>query len=296
LDSAGFQRTRILTVNAQGSAGAEKFIPSLKSVWRSLTGLLYGDMLTRLLYKTRPCEIERGSANKLYCHWLERCNENVKHGRWNVFKEDLRQMVREFAALPINPSPRPKVGIVGEILVKYHSGANERLIDLIEAEGGEAVVPDLANFLLYCLFCSNDFGKTLKNLLSGLFARFGVKVIVYLRNPLREALRGTRFGNVPHIRDMARQAARLVSPANQAGEGWLLVAEILHLIGSGTKNILCVQPFACLPNHITGRGILKELKRLHRNVNVLALDYDASASNVNQLNRIKLLMAAARRE
>jgi predicted nucleotide-binding protein (sugar kinase/HSP70/actin superfamily) len=281
-----------LAVNAQANEGAEKFTPSLRSVWRSLTGLLYGDMLMRLLCKTRPCEVERGSAKKLYDQWVARCDENVKRGKWSVFKEDMRQMARDFAALPVTSLPHPKVGIVGEILVKYHAGANERLIDLIEAEGGEAVVPDLAGFLLYCLSNSGGQRRSLKGLFSGLLAPLGVKFIEHMRNPMREALQGTRFGEVHDIRDMARQA--LVSPANQAGEGWLLVAEILQLIESGTKNILCVQPFACLPNHVTGRGILKELKRLHRDVNVLALDYDASASNVNQLNRIKLLLATAR--
>ncbi|MDR2174423.1 MAG: acyl-CoA dehydratase activase [Synergistaceae bacterium] len=297
LDAAGFGRARILAVNAQANEGAEKFSPSLRSVWRSLTGLLYGDMLMRLLYGTRPREAEPGSAEKLYGRWVARCDENVRRGGWRVFKENLRQMARDFAALPVNPAPRPRVGVVGEILVKFHSGANEGLIDLIEAEGGEAVVPDLAGFLLYCLFdpIGHD-GKPSEGLLSSLFARFGVKLIEGMRNPMREALRGTRFGEIHNIRDMARRAAKLVSPANHAGEGWLLAAEILQLIESGLKNILCVQPFACLPNHVTGRGILKELKRLHRDVNVLALDYDASVSSVNQLNRIKLLMAAAGRE
>jgi predicted nucleotide-binding protein (sugar kinase/HSP70/actin superfamily) len=277
---------------AQADEGAESFTPSLKSVWRCLTGLLYGDMLMRLLCGTRPREAERGSAKKLYDRWVARCDENVRRVKWGVFKEDLRQMVRDFAALPVDPSPRPRVGVVGEIMVKYHSGANERLIDLIEAEGGEAVVPDLANFLLYCL-CDpvGHNGKPPEGFFPGLFARLGIKLLEHMRNPMREALRGTRFGEIHHIRDMARQAAKLVSPANHAGEGWLLAAEILQLIEGGLKNILCVQPFACLPNHVTGRGILKELKRLYRNVNVLALDYDASVSSVNQLNRIKLLMA-----
>ncbi|MDR1731130.1 MAG: acyl-CoA dehydratase activase [Synergistaceae bacterium] len=297
LDAAGFGRVRILAAHAQGSEGAEKFTPSVKSVWRSLTGLLYGDMLMRLSCRTRPYEAERGSAKKLCDRWIARCDENVRRGKWSVFKEDLKQMVRDFAALPVNPAPRPRVGIVGEILVKYHSGANERLVNLIETEGGEAVIPDLAGFLLYCLFDPISRSEKLSgSAFSGLFARAGIKILERMRNPMREALRGTRFGEIHDIRDMARQASKLVSLANQAGEGWLLVAEIIQLIESGIKNILCVQPFACLPNHITGRGILRELRRLHQGANVLALDFDASVSNVNQLNRIKLLMATARTE
>jgi predicted nucleotide-binding protein (sugar kinase/HSP70/actin superfamily) len=191
------------------------------------------------------------------------------------------------------------VGIVGEILVKYHSGANERLVDLIEAEGGEAVVSDIANFVLYCLFdpigCKRKpseglWASFLRQLGGGFLERF----LEHMRNPMREALKGTRFGEIPTIREMASRAETLVSPANQAGEGWLLVAEIMHLMESKVKNILCVQPFACLPNHVTGRGVMKELKRRYRDANVLALDYDASASNVNQLNRIKLLMGTAK--
>jgi predicted nucleotide-binding protein (sugar kinase/HSP70/actin superfamily) len=204
-------------------------------------------------------------------------------------------MAVEFAALPINLTPRPRVGIVGEILVKYHGGANERLVDLIEAEGGEAMVPDLANFALYCIFnptCRS--ADPLDRWLPNIFARLGVNLLEFMRNPMRHALKGTRFGEIPDIRSMASRAKKLVSLANQAGEGWLLPAEIVQLIEGGIKNILCVQPFACLPNHITGRGVVKELKRLYRDINVLALDYDASASSVNQLNRVKLLMATAK--
>jgi predicted CoA-substrate-specific enzyme activase len=295
LDAAGFGRVKILAVNALNTWGAERFAIPLRALWRGLLGMLYGDMLAKLLYGTRPYEIARGSAERLYDRWAARCDENVAKGQWATLKDDMRRMVSDFSALPVDLTPRPKVGIVGEILVKYHSGANEHLVDLIESEGGEAVVSDLGNFLLYCLhdplYCK---GKPLNGLFSGFLRQVGTGFLERMRNPLREALRGSRFGGIRDIREMASQAAAFVSPANQAGEGWLLVAEILHLVESGVKNILCVQPFACLPNHITGRGIVKELKRLHRDVNVLALDYDASVSNVNQLNRIKLLMGTAR--
>jgi predicted CoA-substrate-specific enzyme activase len=295
LDASGFGRVRILAVNALNTLGAERFPIPLRSLWRGLLGMFYGDMLAKLLYGTRPYEIVRGSAEKLYDRWAARCDENVERGRWATLKDDMRRMVSDFAALPVDLTPRPKVGIVGEILVKYHSGANERLVDLIESEGGEAVVSDLGNFLLYCLHdplgCK---GKPLNGLISNFLRQVGTGFLERMRNPLREALSGTRFGGIRDIREMASQAETFVSPANQAGEGWLLVAEILHMVESGVKNILCVQPFACLPNHITGRGVVKELKRLYRDVNVLALDYDASVSSVNQLNRIKLLMGTAR--
>ncbi|MDR3230525.1 MAG: acyl-CoA dehydratase activase-related protein [Synergistaceae bacterium] len=295
LDAAGFERVRVLAVNALNANGAEKFSIPPRALWRGLMGMLYGDMLMRLLYRTRPCEIVRGSAEKLYNRWSARCDENVARGKWAVFRDDLRRMALDFAALPIDPAPRPRVGIVGEILVKYHSGANERLVNLIEAEGGEAVVSDLANFVLYCLFSSVRCDeKPSIYVFSNFLRQFGTGLLEHMRKPMREALKGTRFGEIRDIRDMAAQAGTLVSLANQAGEGWLLVAEIMQLIEGGVKNILCVQPFACLPNHITGRGVIKELKRIYQGVNILALDYDASVSAVNQLNRIKLLMATGR--
>jgi predicted nucleotide-binding protein (sugar kinase/HSP70/actin superfamily) len=203
-------------------------------------------------------------------------------------------MVRDFSEVPIDPAPRPRVGIVGEILVKYHDRANERLVEVIESEGGEAVAPDLANFILYCL-CDPVYGH--KKLSGGLKDRLlgeaGIWILEYMRRPMKSALAGTRFGNIHGIRGMLASAETMISPANQAGEGWMLAAEMMTLIRDGVKNVICIQPFACLPNHITGKGVMKELRRLYSGANILALDYDASVSNVNQLNRIKLLMASA---
>ena len=295
LDASGFENVRILAANAQSNTGAEPFPIPIGTVWRSILGLLYGDLLMRLLLATRPYEIEKGSADALYAAWVERCKENVRRGSWRAFRRQMEEIVRDFDALPVASTVKPRVGIVGEILVKFHANSNERLVEIIEEEGGEAVVPDLANFLLYCLF---DAVYASRKLGGGLLGRIagetGIGLLEYLRRPMHRALAGTRFGEVHDIRGMAEQAETMVSAANQGGEGWLLTSEMMHLIEGGVKNVLCVQPFACLPNHITGKGVIKELKRRYHGANVLALDYDASVSNVNQLNRIKLLMATAK--
>jgi predicted CoA-substrate-specific enzyme activase len=294
LDSAGFQRVRVLAANAQGNLGAEKFDISRGAIWRSLLGMLYGDMLMRLLYRTRPYERSAGDADAMYRLWTDRCHENVARGSWTRFKSDVGAMTKDFSSVPIDPTPRPRVGIVGEILVKYHNNANEQLVNVIESEGGEAVVPDLANFMLYCLY---DPVYARKKLSGGLIPRLigeaGIGILEWMRRPMRRALAGTRFGFIHDIHDMVAGVEGTASPANQAGEGWLLTSEMMRLIESGVRNVICIQPFACLPNHITGKGVMKELRRLYKGANILALDYDASVSNVNQLNRIKLLMASA---
>ncbi|MDR3332425.1 MAG: acyl-CoA dehydratase activase [Synergistaceae bacterium] len=295
LDSAGFGHVRVLAANAQANVGAESFAVPASALWRGLLGLLYGDMLMRLLYRTRPYETETGSANRLYGEWVLRCKENVARGSWRAFRRDVAIMVEDFASLPVDPAPKPRVGIVGEILVKYHANANERLVEIIEAEGGEAVVQDLAGFVLYCLFDPVYCHKQLSgNFLSRLLGQAGISALERMRRPMNRALQGTRFGETHNIYDMLAKAESMVSPANQAGEGWLLASEMMALIESGVRNVICIQPFACLPNHITGKGIMKELKRRYHGANVMALDYDSSVSNVNQLNRIKLLMATAR--
>jgi predicted nucleotide-binding protein (sugar kinase/HSP70/actin superfamily) len=288
---------RILAANAQntGQAGVDSFKAPTGALLRALIGITYGDLLMRLSLRTRPYEIKRGSTDELYKNWVKRCKESILLGGWRRFTSDVRAMTSDFASLPIDPAPRPRIGIVGEILVKYHANANERLVEIIEAEGGEAVVPDLAGFLLYCLYDSVFSHKKLSGKFTPRLAgQAGIAALQFVRRAVAKTLTGTRFGEPHDIYDMLEDANSIVSPANQAGEGWLLTAEMIRLIEGGVKNVLCIQPFACLPNHITGKGVMKELKRRYKGANILALDYDASVSNVNQMNRIKLLMATAR--
>ncbi|MEG2183530.1 MAG: acyl-CoA dehydratase activase [Cloacibacillus sp.] len=295
LSAAGFPQVRVLALNRQKEGEAEGFKLPPRVAWRATLGLFYGDLLMRLLLRTRPYERDKGESMRLHDLWAARIKENIRAGSWLRFKSDVREMTRDFAAVPIDDIKRPRVGITGEILVKYHANANERLVELIEEEGGEAVLPDMSSFISYCLYDAVYAGKGLAGaFLPRLFSEAGLWAIEKIKAPIAEALHGTRFG-VPHkIEELARLGGSVVSQANQAGEGWLLTAEMMALIESGVTNVLCVQPFACLPNHVTGKGVIKELKRRFKGANILPLDYDASVSTTNQLNRIKLLMATAK--
>ena len=225
LDSAGFRQVRVLAANAQGNSGAEPFSVPAGTVWRSLLGLMYGDLLMRLSLRTRPYETAPGSADRLYGEWVERCKENVVRGRWLRYVADVRGMTADFASLPINTAPRPRVGIVGEILVKYHANANEKLVEIIEAEGGEAVVPDLAGFISYCLYDPVFANAKLSGkFLPRLAGQAGIWALEFLKRPIARALAGTRFGETHDVYGMAELAGGTVSLANQAGEGWLLTA------------------------------------------------------------------------
>jgi len=256
-------------------------------------GVVYGDLFMRVLYKVRPYERIPGSANALHASWIERCNENIKAGNIFRFARNIKEIVRDFDLLEITGDEKPKVGIVGEILVKYHPTANNCLVDLLESEGAEAVVPDLMDFLLYCGYNANAKFKKLndsvKNLLIGNIAIWFMELY---RIPLRKATaKSKRFSPPCRIKQLGQMVEGIVSTCNQTGEGWLLTAEMIELLEAGVSNILCLQPFGCLPNHIVGKGVIKEVKRRYPVANIMPLDYDASATAVNQLNRIKLMLA-----
>ena len=212
------------------------------------------------------------------------------------FRKNLKGIIHDFDTIPLNDVPRkPRVGIVGEILVKFLPAANNDLVGLLEAEGAEAVVPDLLDFLLYG-FHNNNFkyealGKSKKGAVIGNIAN---SLLEYLRKDARKYLKESkRFDAPAHIEELAKYAEPIVSIGNQTGEGWFLTGEMLELIHTGVNNIVCTQPFACLPNHVVGKGVIKELRARHPLANIVAVDYDPGASEVNQLNRIKLMLATA---
>jgi predicted nucleotide-binding protein (sugar kinase/HSP70/actin superfamily) len=249
----------------------------------------------RVLYRTRPYEKVKGSANALHEKWVEKLKKDLLKADRRTYSENIRNIIREFEELPLLDIKKPRVGVVGEILVKFHPTANNDLVNLLEREGAEAVVPDLLTFALYC--CHNQVQK--EKYLGGsrkarIVGNLVAKVIEWYQKPMMDALeKSKRFDKPENIRSLGKEAEKIVSLCNQTGEGWFLTAEMIELIHSGVPNIVCTQPFGCLPNHVVGKGVIKELRKQYPMSNVVAIDYDPGASEVNQLNRIKLMLASA---
>ena len=298
LAKAGHANIPVVSLNLTGleSNPGFKITPGL--AFKGLYGLVFGDIFMRVLYRMRPYEKEPGSADRLHQKWLKICQDFVsqKHVSHRRFVQICKGIIEDFDKLPIyEDMKKPRVGVVGEILVKYSPSANNHLVELLESEGAEAVVPELMDFLLYCFknseFKADHLGKKRS---SARTARLGIIAMEWLRKPAVKALKkSVHFGTPGNIDEMAEQATDIVSVGNQTGEGWFLTAEMLELIHTGIPNIVCTQPFGCLPNHVVGKGVIKELRRRYPTSNVVAIDYDPGASEVNQLNRLKLMLSTA---
>lgn len=295
LRDAGFEGVPVISLNANGMEKNPgfKYTPGLLN--KAMMALIYGDLFMNVLFRVRPYEKIKGSANALYEKWVKKCMDSIKQGNRRVFKEYIYKIVKEFDELDITDERKPKVGLVGEILVKFHPAANNNVVDVVESEGAEAVMPGLTDFLLYCAFNNVYKYKFLSGTKkSKILSTAVITGIEFYRGILRKALKGSKRFNPPkRINEIAKGASGIVSLGNQTGEGWFLTGEMVELIAAGVKNIICMQPFACLPNHVTGKGMMKELKRVYPGANIVAIDYDPGASEVNQLNRIKLMISTA---
>ena len=254
----------------------------------------------RCTNRVRPYERVKGSTDRLHAKWKKRVirfvtqDHMLSHAHYTRMCRDI---IRDFDRLPITNERKPRVGIVGEILVKFLPAANNELAKLLEAEGAEAVIPDLTDFLLYCFyntsFRQENLGASMK---SWRLSSFGIRFFEWLRSAPRRAFeQSERFTPPAHIEHLAQQAKAIVSIGNQTGEGWFLTGEMLELIADGAANIVCIQPFGCLPNHVVGKGVIKKLRQQHPSANIVAIDYDPGASEVNQLNRIKLMLSTAQK-
>ncbi|ADG81044.1 2-hydroxyacyl-CoA dehydratase [Thermincola potens] len=296
LRDAGMGHVPVISLNASGLEKQPGFKVTFSMFNDLMMGLVYGDLLMRVLYRVRPYEKVPGSANKLYEYWVDKCQEHLRKGGRKEFKENIYRIVKDFDNLEIHENmSKPRVGVVGEILVKFHPTANNNIVELLEAEGAEAVVPDLTDFLMYSAFDNKikyeQLSGSFKKMISG---SISIKVMEAYRKHMRKALAASkRFEPPKPIEEIARLAERHLSLANQTGEGWFLTGEMVELIHSGVNNIVCLQPFACLPNHITGKGMIRELRRAYPLANIAPIDYDPGASEVNQLNRIKLMLSVA---
>ncbi len=299
LASVGLERIPVIALSfkdlGEDNPGF-KITPAM--LLQAVYALMYGDLLMMCLYRTRPYEVEAGSANRLFDQWMTTCREQLSRGLKRAeFKRTVKRIVEDFDTLPLQgEGTKPRVGVVGEILVKFHPTANNQVVDVIEHEGCEAVVPGLIEFFLFGIaggiFQKDPLGRSAKGAFG---SRIALKVVEKFRAPVTNALKASsRFEPPADIYELADYASQVLSLCNSMGEGWLLTAEMVELIRTGAPNIVCAQPFACLPNHVVGKAVIKELRRQYPQSNIVAVDYDPGASEVNQLNRIKLMISVAK--
>lgn len=297
LKDAGFEKIPVvsLSLGNQGVEDTPGFNFSLPLLKRVAIAFLYGDLFERVVYRTRPYEVEPGKVDQMHENWLKLVHRNVENGSFHEFKKNVPQIVKDFDTVPLRDIVKPRVGVVGEILVKYSPIANNDVVRLLEAEGAEAVVPDIAGFMNYSFFNQiykhDALGASVK---AKWIAELGMQVIKWCEKPMQKALtESKRFTGIAAIADLADDASKVLSLGNQTGEGWFLTGEMIELLKSDVPNIICMQPFGCLPNHIVGKGMVKELRRQFPGANISPIDYDPGTSVVNQLNRIRLMLATA---
>ena len=299
LIKAGMEQVPVVSLNVGNMEQNPGFKISLPLGIKVIQACIYGDIMMRCLYATRPYEKVPGSADRLHAKWRKICTKAVSRRapEMGEFKRVVRAIVQDFDRLPRVDVKKPKVGVVGEILVKFSPLANNHIVELLEREGAEAVMPDLLDFIYYSFynlnFKADNLGFSQK---SKFLCNMGIKLMDSFRAEAKKALTASKHFSPPgDIAHMAEMASEFVSLGNMTGEGWFLTGEMLELIEGGVENIVCTQPFGCLPNHVVGKGVIKQLRAAYPGANIIAVDYDPGASEVNQLNRIKLMLATAQR-
>ncbi|MBE6911531.1 MAG: 2-hydroxyglutaryl-CoA dehydratase [Ruminococcaceae bacterium] len=298
LAKANLSHIPVISLNANGMEKNEGFKPGIKMIVDAAKAIVYGDLLMRCLYRVRPYEKVTGDAERLLKKWSEICVDSLVNPKSEYkYKKVCYGIVRDFDSLPIDETvKKPRVGIVGEILVKYMPLANNHLVELLEKEGAEVVVPDLMDFMNYTFYNAHYKTEFLgEGKASSRVAKIAVALIQRFRRHAIKALgKSKRFEAPEHISELAERAKPFLSLGNQYGEGWFLTGEMAKLVSGDVPNVICVQPFACLPNHVVGKGVIKAMKKAYPEANIVAVDYDPGASEVNQLNRIKLMLTTAK--
>ncbi len=298
LSKAGYENIPVISLNLGKIETNPGFKITLSMLSKMVYACVFGDIFMRCIYHMRPYELEKGATDKLHSSWLKKCQSFLSKGHPSFFKFNAmcKQIVEDFDNIAIDETLRkPRVGIVGEILVKFSPLANNEIVKLLESEGAEAVVPDLLDFLQYCfynqIYKAENLGTSKRTARA---CKIGIWALDYLRGSMISALNASKHFTAPvSIYKLAEYAKDTVSLGNQTGEGWFLTGEMIELIHSDVPNIVCAQPFGCLPNHVVGKGVIKSLRRRFPESNIVAIDYDPGASEVNQLNRIKLMLSTA---
>ena len=300
LKKAGMEQIPVVSLNLSKLEANPGFHINAEMLQRAAYGAIFGDVFMRCVYRMRPYEKVKGSVNACHEKWKKVAIDFVtsKHMSLAKFQKICREIIEDFDKIELTDEVKPRVGVVGEILVKFAPAANNHLVELLEAEGAEAVVPDLIDFMLYCfynqIYKAKEFGTSKK---TALVMRGAIWLIEKLRSGASKAFKkSVHFDPPTSIYELVKYAEPIVSIGNQTGEGWFLTGEMVELIKEGATNIVCTQPFGCLPNHVVGKGVIKQMRHMYPGCNIVAIDYDPGASEVNQLNRIKLMLSTAQKK
>ena len=300
LKKAGMEQIPVVSLNLSKLEANPGFHINAEMLQRAAYGAIFGDVFMRCVYRMRPYEKVKGSVNACHEKWKKVAIDFVtsKHMSFFKFQKICRDIVEDFDKIELTDEIKPRVGVVGEILVKFAPAANNHLVELLESEGAEAVVPDLIDFMLYCfynqIYKAKEFGTSKK---AAVLMRGAIWLIEKLRMGASKAFKeSVHFDPPTSIYELVKYAEPIVSIGNQTGEGWFLTGEMVELIHEGATNIVCTQPFGCLPNHVVGKGVIKQMRHLYPGCNIVAIDYDPGASEVNQLNRIKLMLSTAQKK
>ena len=302
LKKAGMEQVPVISLNLAGLESNPGFKITASLAIRLAFGCVFGDVMMKCIYRMRPYELEPGATEAVHEKWKEKCTHFLETSKGFPLRKVQKmciEMIEDFDSIPIDENlKKPRVGVVGEILVKYSYAANNHLVEVLESEGAEAVVPDLMGFMLYCfynqIYKAEYLGTSKKTACLMHAAIHAIEGLIL--GPVYKAYdRSRHFDRPASIYQIVEYAKPIVDIGNQTGEGWFLTGEMVELIKSGVPNVICIQPFACLPNHVVGKGVAKKVRKLYPEANLAAIDYDPGASEVNQLNRIKLLLAGAQK-
>lgn len=295
LKDAGFANIPILSLNFSGLEKEQDFKITLPLIKKAAMAVILSDLLMKLSFKVRPYEKIKGQTDKLYQYHLNKSQKVVQEGKKSLFDKEVKAIIYDFANILVIPKEIPKIGVVGEILIKYHSFGNRNLVKELESEGCEVSLPELMGFVKYVLYNQMVKAKLLKaNRFKAILGKEAIRLIESYEKVVTKGLAKTRFCQPVDIYKLAKNVEPILSVGNQSGEGWFLTGEMVELIKEGTTNIACVQPFACLPNHIVGKSVIKRIKELYPMANIIAIDYDPGSSESNQINRLKLMLSVAR--
>ena len=298
LKDAGFPNVPVISFNVVGMEKMPGFKITLPLIERLLKSVVYADLLQKMLTKNIAYEINKGETKKLFDIWLDKCKKLVVKSSMKDFKSSIYEMVEDFEKIELDKTLiKPKVGIVGEVLIKYHPFGNNYVAEKLEEEGAEVILPDFMGFVKFIATHKITFNQLIKtDKTKAKLFKAAIKLIDILEKDSVIALSNSKKEYLLpcNIWELEDKVKNILSIGNQTGEGWFLTAEMIEYIEHGIPNIVCVQPFACLPNHVVGKGVIKTIREKYPEANISPIDYDPGASETNQTNRIKLLMTVAK--